>query len=233
MECYASLGESTLLSRESSKTDFTRAFLGEGWNQRNRMGQIIFPAFCLFLLLLFGNCAPSNTSFFGENDWQAMDMEGKPVVLGELDKELIALNVYSPDCVPCWKEIPALNYVVSEIESTKANRTLYMVVDPYQIVPDLPRTVSWGEAYGKGKARMQKEVQDRKIRLPILFMKPPFEVKEDFLVTGTPETLLLETKPLRLYYNFIGALSEESNLEEIKKDAKVNFFRHQFRLNSL
>jgi len=36
-----------------------------------------------------------------------------------------------------------------------------------------------------------------------------------------------------LYYNFIGALSEESNLEEIKKDAKVNFFRHQFRLNSL
>jgi thiol-disulfide isomerase/thioredoxin len=197
------------------------------------MGQTIFPAFCLLLILFFGHCAPSRSSFFGELDWQAVDMDGNPVVISSLDKELIALNVYSPDCVPCWKEIPALNFLASEIKQKHANRALYMVVDPYQIVPDLPRTVSWGEAFGKGKIRMEKEIKDRKINVPILFMKPPFEVKEDFLVTGTPETLLLETKPLRLYYNFIGAISEESNIEEIKKDSKVNFFRHQFGMIAL
>jgi len=150
-----------------------------------------------------------------------------------LDKELIALNVYSPDCVPCWKEIPTLNYLHTEIQTKFPNKILYLVVDPYQIIPDLPRTVAWGEAFAKAKVRMEKEVKDRKILLPILFMKPPFEVKEDFLVTGTPETLLFETKPLRLYYNFVGSISEESNLEEIKKDPKVNFFRHEFGMSSL
>lgn len=159
-------------------------------------------------------------------------MEGNAIFLGTTDKELLALNVYSPDCVPCWKEIPALNYLFSEIQTKYPNRALFLVVDPYQIV-DIPRTASWTEAYEKGKARMEKEVKERKINLPVLFMKPPFEVKEDFLVTGTPETLLFETKPLRLYYNFIGALSEESNIENLKKDPKVNFFRHEFGMNSL
>ena len=232
MECYASLGESPLLSRQSSKTGFTYAFRSEGWDQRNPMGHTTFPASCLIILLLFGNCAPSKASFFGETDWQAVDMAGNPVFLGATDKELLALNVYSPDCVPCWKEIPALNYLSSEIQTKFPNRALFLAVDPYQIV-DIPRTATWAEAYEKGKLRMEKEAKDRKINVPILFMKPPFEVKEDFLVTGTPETLLFETKPLRLYYNFIGALSEESNIENIKKDPKVNFFRHEFGMNSL
>lgn len=230
MECYASMGERLQLSRQSSKTGFTSLFPNEGWKQRNLMGLPLFPALSLLFLLIFGQCAPSKSSFFGEAEWQAVDISGNPVQFSDFEYELVALNVYSPDCVPCWKEIPALNYIHSEILAQFPSRKLFMVVDPYQIVPDLPRTASWGEAFGKAKERMLSEVKERKILLPVLFMKPPFEIKQGGLVTGTPETLLFETKPLRLYYNFIGSISEESKLDAIQMDPKVKFFRHQFGL---
>ena len=63
-------------------------------------------------------------------------------------------------------------------------------------------------------------------------MMPPFSVNEGNFITGTPETLLLENRPLRLYYNFIGSLSEETDLDKIIKDPKVNFFKHQFGMHS-
>jgi hypothetical protein len=216
----------------SSKTDFTDEFRNQGWNERNPMGHKFFPASCLLIILSLGTCAPSKSSFFGELEWEAMSLDGNRLSLTEIDKELIALNVYSPDCVPCWKELPTLHFLHSEISEKYPNLALYLVVDPYQIVPDLPRTVSFGEAFGKAKERMQKEIQLRNITIPVLFMKPPFEVKDGGLVTGTPETLLFETKPLRLYYNFIGSISEETKLEDIKKNTKVNFFRHQFGMIS-
>ncbi|MDZ4724764.1 MAG: hypothetical protein SH817_01300 [Leptospira sp.] len=196
------------------------------------MGHTIFPAFLSFCLLAFGQCAPSKSSFFGEMEWKAVGIDGKNIKLSELPVDLIAINVYSPDCVPCWKEIPTLNYLNKEIREKYKNQVLYLAVDPYQMVPDLASDASWGEAFGKAKVRMEKEAKDRNIELTLLFMMPPFSVNEGNFITGTPETLLLENRPLRLYYNFIGSLSEETDLDKIIKDPKVNFFKHQFGMHS-
>lgn len=101
-----------------------------------------------------------------------------------------------------------------------------MVVDPYDIVPDAEPTSSFDELYPKAKAIMEKEVSEKKIDLPILIMKRPFRVSQgDGLITGRPETLLFKTKPLILFYNFIGPISEEKELNLIQTENKVKFFK--------
>ncbi|TGN19372.1 TlpA family protein disulfide reductase [Leptospira idonii] len=196
------------------------------------MGQKTFPGL-FFLILSLTFCAPAKSSYFGESEWSGVTESGEEIFFSSLDKDQIALNVYSPDCVPCWKEIPALNFLHEQIQEKFPRKALYLVVDPYQTVPDLPEQAGWGEAFSKAKARMEKEKISRGIHLPILFMKPSFRVKEGALVTATPETLLFETKPLRLYYNFIGSISEETSLDAIRKDPKIEFFRHQFGMDGI
>ncbi|WP_232420790.1 hypothetical protein [Leptospira vanthielii] len=179
------------------------------------------------------SCAPAKSSQFGEESWVGLTASGAEISFSRLEKEEIALNVYSPDCVPCWKEIPALNLLHAEIETRFPSKVLYMVVDPYQIVPDITDERPFGEVYKLAKERMESEVKNRKIQVPIVFMKPPFRVKEGGLITGTPETMLFVTKPMRLYYNFLGSISEQTSVDAIRKDAKFNFFRYQFGMESL
>lgn len=179
------------------------------------------------------SCAPAKSSYFGEESWVGLTASGAEISFSQLEKEEIALNVYSPDCVPCWKEIPALNLLHAEIESQFPSKALYMVVDPYQIVPDITDDRPFGEVYKLAKERMEIEVKNRKIQVQIVFMKRPFHVKEGGLITGTPETLLFVTKPMRLYYNFLGAISEQMSMDVIRKDPKFNFFRYQFGMESL
>ena len=137
----------------------------------------------------------------------------------------LAINVYAPTCIPCVKEIPALNYIYREISPDKT-LGFYMVVDPYDIVTDADMAASFEELFPKAKAIMEKEVLAKKIELPILIMKKPFRVSQgDGLITGRPETLLFKTNPLILYYNFIGPISEESELKLIPNENKVKFFK--------
>ncbi|WP_232369074.1 hypothetical protein [Leptospira abararensis] len=179
------------------------------------------------------SCAPAKSSYFGEESWVGLTTTGAEISFSRLEKEEIALNVYSPDCVPCWKEIPALNLLHAEIQSRFPSKALFMIVDPYQIVPDITEDRPFGEVYKLAKERMENEVKNRKILVPIVFMKPPFRVKEGGLITGTPETMLFVTKPMRLYYNFLGSISEQVSADLIRKDAKFNFFRYQFGMESL
>ncbi|PJZ43991.1 hypothetical protein EHQ30_02925 [Leptospira brenneri] len=179
------------------------------------------------------SCAPAKSTYFGEENWVGLTASGAEISFSKLEKEEIALNVYSPDCVPCWKEIPTLNLLHAEIESQFPSKALYMIVDPYQVVPDISDDRPFGEVYQLAKERMAIEVKNRKIQVPIVFMKPPFRVKEGSLITGTPETMLFVTKPMRLYYNFLGAISEQVSVDLIRRDAKFNFFRHQFGMESL
>ncbi|TGL08571.1 hypothetical protein EHQ43_05915 [Leptospira bouyouniensis] len=187
----------------------------------------------LFISLCLISCAPAKSSYFGEGTFVGVSASGEEIIFANLEKDQIALNVYSPDCVPCWKEIPALNLLHSEIQNKFPNKVLFMVVDPYQIVPDITDELPFGQVYQLAKERMNLEIKNRNIQVPIVFMKKPFRVKEGGLVTGTPETLLFETKPLRLYYNFLGSISELSNKESIEKDPKFNFFRYQFGMESI
>jgi thiol-disulfide isomerase/thioredoxin len=193
----------------------------------------MYKLFFVFLILLSSNfCAKAKTSYFGEESWSGLSFDGKEVVFRDLDVSEIAINVYSPDCVPCYKEIPSLNLLAEEIEK-HPKKAFFLVVDPKQILPDSDPNISFAESYQLAKVRMLEEVKNRNIKAKVLFMKPNFQVGTNSLVTGTPETILMETKPLRIYYNFIGSISEKSNPTEIKNESKYQFFRHQFGLSSL
>ncbi|TGM34892.1 hypothetical protein EHQ75_17335 [Leptospira levettii] len=196
------------------------------------MGFMKTPLSLLISLCLI-NCAPAKSSYFGETLFVGVTADGEEINFANLAKDQIAMNVYSPDCVPCWKEIPALNLLYAEIQNKFPNKAIYMVVDPYQIVPDVTDELPFGQVYQMAKERMKVEIKNRNIQIPIIFMKKPFRVKEGGLVTGTPETLLFETKPLRLYYNFLGSISELTTKETIEKDPKFNFFRYQFGMESI
>ena len=177
----------------------------------------------LILALLLG-CSPEKESNFDVSGYQGLDLNGQNVVLSELRIEKIAINVYSPTCAPCVKEIPALNHIFQELEVSKKGK-LYIVADPYTIV-DNSENMSFDEVYKKAVPILKVDAAKRKIFAPILVMKRPFRVFQgNGLVTGTPETLLFRTSPLRLYYNFIGPISEEQNPLLIPKDAKVQFFK--------
>lgn len=159
--------------------------------------------------------------------YEGVDFKGKIVKLVELkDVNRIALNVYSPTCVPCIEEIPALNYMDNFIRKERLGK-MYMVVDPYFIVEG-SEDMSFQEVYLLAKNIMLGEVSKHSIKLDILIMKKPFEVlPEKGLITGTPETLLFKTNPLVLFYNFIGPISVEKDIENLQKNSKILFFKRQ------
>ncbi len=178
-------------------------------------------------------CTPARSSFFGEPEWVGVGFSGNEVVLDTLPYSRLVINVYSPDCVPCWKEIPALNYIESEWFKGRSDIKFYIAVDPYQILTEISETASWEEVYPKAKVRMLEEVKNRSIGAEMLFLKKPFQVSQSSLVTGTPETLLFETRPLRLYYNFIGSITEETDPKLLATDRKLQFLKHQIGLDRL
>jgi len=171
-------------------------------------------------------------NYFGEEEWLGAKFTGEELPLARLPYETLLLNVYAPDCIPCWKEIPTLNYIqdawISKVPSSK----LYMIVDPYQISPESAE-LPWEGAFAKAKARMEEEIKTRGIRAEVLIMKPPFRVGENGLVTGTPETLVLRGKPLRLDYNFVGSICEETKPEQIANHLKVKFMKQQLGWENL
>ncbi len=182
----------------------------------------------IFIFLLFTfltNCYSQKQSNFDVSQYEGIDLSGNRIVLAELLVRRLAINVYAPTCIPCVKEIPALNYLFQEVKKDKT-LAFYMVVDPYDIVPDADADSKFEDILPKAVAIMNKEVQEKKIELPILIMKRPFRVSQgDGLITGRPETLLFKTKPLILYYNFIGPISEEKELKLIENENKVKFFK--------
>jgi thiol-disulfide isomerase/thioredoxin len=181
--------------------------------------------FIFLILVLLTNCYSKKQSNFDVSLYEGLDFYGKRIVLPDLQLRRLAINVYAPTCIPCVKEIPALNAIYQEVSKDKSIG-FYMVVDPYDIVPDADANNSYEELFPKAKAIMEKEVLNKKIELPILIMKRPFRVSQgDGLITGRPETLLFKTNPLILYYNFIGPLSEEKELNLIQNENKVKFFK--------
>jgi thiol-disulfide isomerase/thioredoxin len=177
------------------------------------------------IIVHLSSCFTKQESNFNLQEWQALDLKGNPVRLSELNYKKFAINVYSPDCIPCVKEIPTMNLLYAFFEPTKLY-TIYLVVDPYDII-ESEETESFESIYPKAVARMNAEIQNKKIELPVLIMKKPFRVStmKQGLITGRPETLLFKTFPLVLYYNFIGPISEAIEKKEIEKEPKVIFFK--------
>ncbi|TGK35601.1 TlpA family protein disulfide reductase [Leptospira gomenensis] len=185
----------------------------------NRILRLLFLTFC------FGVCAPSEQPNLGVQDFQGISLEdGKLVRLSESTSPRLILNVYGPNCVPCIKEIPALNYLNAEIQKDPKIQ-FYMVVDPSLFFDD-PDSLSEEELLKRAIPLVKEEIRNYKIQVPVLLMKRPFKVsRTDSIVTGTPETLLFKTKPLVLYYNFIGPISEETDPSKFATDQKILFFK--------
>lgn len=180
-----------------------------------------FLLFVLLYFLLF--CSPKVESNFGVDKYEGVYLDERTIKFSELEYERIAFNVYSPTCIPCIKEIPALNYIHSMIPDKKKS-VIFMVVDPYFIVEN-SENKKLEEVFRQAKEIMQKEVKTRKIEFPVILMKKPFQVNpEGGLIIGTPETLLFKNRPFTLYYNFIGPISEIGEVINLEKDAKVRFF---------
>lgn len=176
----------------------------------------------LFILTLF-SCGVSQSSNLGTENFIGSTLDGKLVPLRALSYPRIALNVYSPTCVPCYKEIPTLNLIHEELEKSKLGK-LYIAVDPYLILDNF-ENLSEERIFHEARKIMHEEIKKRNIQAEVLIMKPPFRVNpQGGLVTGTPETLLFKTNPLRLYYNFIGSISEKQTVDEIRKDNRYKFF---------
>ncbi|TGL29718.1 TlpA family protein disulfide reductase [Leptospira koniambonensis] len=185
---------------------------------------IFFRLIPLLITSLLTVCAPSEQSNLGVQDFEGISLEGDNIRISDIAADRIALNVYGPNCPPCEKEIPVLNYLNAELKKTPHIK-LYMVVDP-DVFFDNPEALSTEQKMKQAAILMKEEVKKFGIQLPVIIMKPPFKVvRTDGLVTGTPETLLFKTKPLILYYNFIGAISEESDPNKIPKNMKVIFFK--------
>ncbi|WP_036095759.1 redoxin domain-containing protein [Leptospira weilii] len=179
---------------------------------------------CLIVSLLEIHCALSEQPNLGIQEFQGMTLDGKPVRLSEMSASRLVLNVYGPNCIPCIKEIPALNYLYQELQKDPKIQ-FYMAVDP-ALFFDEPETMSEDELLTKAVPLVKEEIRKYGIQVPTLLMKKPFRVsRTDSIVTGTPETLLFKTKPLLLYYNFIGPISEESNPQRLSVDQKVLFFK--------
>ena len=182
----------------------------------------ILPLLVLFIFVM--NCRTKRESNLNVQTFVGVDLTGKEVSLKDEKTPRVAINVYSPTCIPCFKEIPSLNYIRNEMLNSRLGE-FYMVVDPYSIVDGMDGK-PFEDVYPEAMRVMKEEVKNRKIELPVLIMKPPFKVTPgEGLVTGTPETLLFKTNPLILYYNFIGSISEQESLEDLKNDLKVKFFK--------
>jgi thiol-disulfide isomerase/thioredoxin len=171
----------------------------------------------LFLFFLI-QCAPQSPPNLGIETWVLEDESGNTFHLPEREWEHLALNFYSQTCMPCIREIPALNWASEQL--TNPNHKIWMVVDPTGIAGE----DDFQKAMPIAKEIMKQEVSKRGIKLPIFFIHPPFEVKQSGLVTGTPETLIFKKNPFQLFYNFIGPISEAESIASLEKDSKMKFF---------
>ncbi|MDX1959277.1 MAG: TlpA family protein disulfide reductase [Leptospiraceae bacterium] len=187
--------------------------------------------FCLILFfsICLTYCKAGRKSNFGVENYKGYTLKNEFIQLRDLNFSRIAMNVYSPTCVPCFKEIPTLNFLARDMKQ-KNQGEFFLVVDPFNILEN-PSGLTREERISKSIEIMSKEKESRNIELTVLIMEDEFKVEpppsRGGLVTGTPETLLFKTKPLTLYYNFIGSICEKQSLEEITNDPKVQFFQKQ------
>ncbi len=189
-----------------------------------------FRPYCLAGVLVWAlgvGCLREESNQLGLGEWRGVSLEtGEEVRFRDLPYEVLALNVYGLNCPPCWKEIPALNRIGEKL-SADPRFALFLIVDPILILESSQEGRKNSQLSSEDWKRvveiMNREKQLRNIQVPIYLMKPPFRVSPDSFVTGTPETILVRTRPWNLYYNFIGSLSEKQDVASIDADPKVRF----------
>ena len=82
-----------------------------------------------FLVVILLSCSTHKQSNFHVEKFVGVTLEGQEVAMRELTARRIALNVYSPTCVPCYKELPALHYLYDEMQKKQAGK---LYIDEFQ-----------------------------------------------------------------------------------------------------
>ncbi|WCL49943.1 hypothetical protein [Leptospira sp. GIMC2001] len=181
----------------------------------------------LLILLTFlfsSNCLKDATDQMGMGVFTgAFLSNSEKVNLSELPHEVLALNVYSPNCPPCVRELPTLHRI-QERFSKDPRFGIYIVVDPIQVSESVEGDFGSSDPVIRAQAIMKQEILTQKIKIPVIFLDSPFRIEPGSFVTGTPETIMVRTKPWNIFYNFIGSISEKRTDVEIDSDSKVRFF---------
>ncbi len=177
----------------------------------------ILSGFCI-------GCRPAERTHFDVANWQGELLNGKEVRFAGLAAGGVILNVYSPTCVPCIEELPALDRLF-EIAREK-DLAMYIVADgrPEAHGMDIESNAAPEEARAALLARLNADVTRYKIRIPLVVMDAKFRVApRDGLVSGTPETLLFRTNPFVLEYNFVGPVAGTNKPAEFEADSRFQF----------
>ncbi len=175
------------------------------------------------LLMSAVMCSPEQRSNLGVEKWSGWTLDGQHVRLASLPGPALVVNFYSPICKPCIEELPALERFYEE--ARRMGVPMFLALEP-----DLEKNGIEGLQLTDPEkireqlvARMMQDISRYNIKIPVLIMDPPFQIDAGNLVTGTPETLLFRTSPLRLHYNFIGPLTSARNEEELKRSSRYQF----------
>jgi thiol-disulfide isomerase/thioredoxin len=147
-----------------------------------------------------------------------------------VDAPHLLLNFYSPTCIPCIEELPALHILYQR--ARERGIPFYIVVEGNPESHGLPSAVTDEEAYRSIRDRLMQDVKRYNIAIPMAVIDGGITVMGGGgLITGTPETIILSTNPLTLRYNFVGPVSSTHNPDEMERDSRFQFILN--RLESL
>ena len=188
---------------------------------------IIFFAIIILGILsgFFIGCRPAERTHFDVETWQGEVLQsGEKVQFSRLSAPGVILNVYSPTCVPCIDELPALNHLHSIARDE--NIAMFVVADgrPETHGLEVEDDASAEEARAALRARLSADVAKFDIKIPLVVMDSSFRVEpRGGLVSGTPETMLFRTFPFVLDYNFVGPVAATNDLNELAEDSRFQF----------
>lgn len=185
-------------------------------------------SFIIILIFLISctNSIKNYDDFFSKLSFR--DLEGNKWNLNNINKTVIIINFYSPTCAPCIEELPALHMIYQEAK--RLNYEMFLAIEPdleknLPVVPENFKNQPYNdEIYLFLRDVIKQEIKRRNISIPVYIFEPPFRIDKDQIITGTPETLIFTTQPLRLRYNFIGPIATTENIEDLKWNTRYQFF---------
>ncbi len=183
----------------------------------------------VFISYFYCFCRPQVQSNFEVGQWKGYDENFTVVDFQTLNKKLILLNFYSPICKPCIDELPALNLLKQRIKN-KNDVVLYLALVPKLEANGINlessnenKSLTLPSIHAQIKERFELDKKKYNIKIPMLMMYQDFKIGKGELISATPETLFLKTTPLRLDYNFVGAITNLKKEREILNDSRFNF----------
>ena len=215
--------------KQESNSKMERTQLEMSYNTRARKASRCLGGTAGILILALatlGSCRPGVHTSPEILSLEGKTLEGQEIPLEQIQARGVVLNFYSPTCVPCIEELPALHILYEQAQSLGIDMYLAVSPDLESNGVDLLKASSdpsFQEMYPLLKERLEKDIRDYNIRIPMMVLKPPFEIKEQGPVTGTPETIFLMTGPLRLHYNLVGPVTLGQNEEQVLSSSRFRF----------